>query len=148
LKISASHSKEILSNHGLKATHQRIVILQALMETESHPNAEQIHDKIKKAFPSISLATVYKTLDSFVQNNLAEKVLTDTDHVRYDCKVHEHNHIYCTNTGEIIDYEDNELQILIKKHLQSKNIENLEIEKIKLVITGKKTDLKQSVFIK
>lgn len=144
MKITAINSKEILTEHGLKATQQRIVVLQALMDMHNHPNAEQIHDKVKVKNPSISLATVYKTLDSFVQNNLAEKVLTDTDHVRYDCKVHEHNHIYCTNTGEIIDYEDQDLQKLIKEYLAKKKVSNLKIGKIKLIISGEKIDLKNN----
>ena len=47
-----------LANKGLKKTHQRIVVYQAMMDSVDHPTAEQIFDQIKSENPAISLATV------------------------------------------------------------------------------------------
>jgi len=54
-----------LASKKLKITHQRIVVYQALILSKNHPTAEQIYDFIKSKNPSITLATVYKTLETF-----------------------------------------------------------------------------------
>ena len=69
---------------------------------------------------NISLGTVYKTLETFVENQLAKKVMTDDGYMRYDGMTATHHHIYCTNTQEIMDYEDAELLTLIKNYFAQK----------------------------
>jgi Fur family transcriptional regulator, peroxide stress response regulator len=68
--------------------------------------------------------------------------------MRYDANMGYHNHIYCTNTKEILDYEDEELNILIEEFFKRKNIQNLKIKDIRLQINGEKLDLKKEVTIK
>ncbi|PIQ22123.1 MAG: transcriptional repressor, partial [Cytophagales bacterium CG18_big_fil_WC_8_21_14_2_50_42_9] len=89
---------------GLKATLQRIIIFESLLNLhDAHPTAEEVFQQLKTAHPGISLGTVYKTLDSFVEANLVKRVLSDSKR-RFDVNEQPHGHIYCTNTKEIIDY--------------------------------------------
>mgnify|MGYP001627250814 CR=1 FL=1 len=125
-----------LTSHGVKATSQRLVIYQALLGSSNHPTAEEIFEAIKKRNPSISLGTVYKTLDTLVEAGLAKKVQTVNDVFRFDGKVHNHSHLYCTKTNRIIDFEDNELHDLIENYFRKKNISNFKIQDFQVQITG------------
>ena len=80
-------AKEIankLSEKGLRVTPQRIAILGAILKLKNHPTAENIIEYIKTNHPNISVGTVYKVLDSFVENSLLKKVKTEGGIMRYD----------------------------------------------------------------
>jgi len=132
--------KQKLAYHGLKVTHQRLVIYQVLQETDTHPAAEGIYEKIKKRNPSISLGTVYKTLEVFVKKGLIKKINTSEGNMRYDARIDNHNHIYCTNTKEIIDFKDLELDMLVRAFLKRKKIGNFTLKEFRLHISGEKID--------
>ena len=76
--------------------------------------------KVKAGNPSLSLATVYSTLETFTGKGLVNKVPVKDGVMRYDAHTDAHHHIYCTNTKEIIDFEDDELNELIKEFLKKK----------------------------
>jgi len=143
--ISHSDIKQLLSEHGLKSTSQRIVIYGVLVGIETHPSAEEIYNMLKADYPSISLATVYKTLETFVGSGLCRKVMSKGGTMRYDGNVRDHGHIYCENTEEIIDYEDEELDTLLTEYFSKKKIDNLKIKEIKIQINGDKIDLRKKV---
>lgn len=125
-----------IAEKGLKVTHQRIVVYQAIRCTDKHPTAEQIYESLKEKNPSISLATVYKTLETFVENRLINKVSTPLGTMRYDARTENHNHIYVSNTNEIMDYEDEELRNILMNYLNKKNFSNLNITDFRLQIKG------------
>lgn len=129
-----------LGEKGLKLTHQRIVVYKAIIATDKHPTAEQIYERIRVKNPSISLATVYKTLETFVENKLVNKVPTPQGTMRYDARTDNHNHIYISNTNEILDYEDEELKEILKDYLGKKQFENFNITDFKLQIKGEKVN--------
>ncbi len=140
--------KERLTSAGLKATQQRMVVLHALTHMHNHPTAEQVYEAVKPENPSISLATVYKTLEAFVANNLLHKVSSPEGNMRYDPKLEHHGHIHCMNTKEIIDYHDEELNMLIMDFFKKKKVNNLTIKNINLQINGEKINPDKSVSIK
>lgn len=142
-----SHIKELLLEAGLKATHPRIAVLHELMRQDDHPGAENIHEGIRENNPSISLGSVYRILEKFVEANLAVRVATKDGTKRYDANLEPHSHIYSVNTEEIQDYYDPELNDLIKKYFEQKRIENFTISEIKLQINGEKKDPKGKVTI-
>ena len=132
---------------GLKATQQRIVILEMLLiHHETHPTAEEVFQHISNTNPGISLGTVYKTLDSFVEANLLNRVLSDNNR-RFDVNEQPHGHIYCSNTKEIIDYADPELDKVIADYFKGKNCQNFSIQQVSVQIIGAKTDPNQKVSI-
>ncbi|WP_237390549.1 Fur family transcriptional regulator [Fulvivirga sediminis] len=137
-----------ISDSGLKVTHQRTVILEAVHNMNSHPSVEQIYDYVKESCPSISLGTVYKTAETFVEKGLIAKVSTHEGHMRYDPKLDNHGHIYCTNTAEIVDYYDEELNEVIINFFKKKKVSNLKIKNITLQINGDKIDPDKEISIK
>jgi Fur family peroxide stress response transcriptional regulator len=129
--------RDRIANSGLKVTPQRIAVYEALLKINDHPTAEMVRDYISNKNPSISLGTIYKTLETFVQKGLIKKVKTEEDVMRYDPVLDKHHHLYCVKTDNIADYYDEELNKLLKCYFEQKNIPNFQIEDIKLQIIGK-----------
>ncbi|TAG54342.1 MAG: transcriptional repressor [Cytophagales bacterium] len=128
---------EKLKEKGLKVTPQRLAIFEAVMALDNHPTAENVSEYIKINHPNVSVGTVYKVLDSFVENNLLKKVKTEKDIMRYDAVLSHHHHLYCAETDKIEDYEDEKLNQLISEYFEKNKIKNFNIQDIKLQITGK-----------
>ncbi|MCB0635053.1 MAG: transcriptional repressor [Lewinella sp.] len=126
-----------LSEKGLRVTPQRIAILGAVANMDNHPTAENIIEYIKIKHPNISVGTVYKVLDSFVENHLLKKVKTESGIMRYDPLLANHHHLYCEQSDRIEDYKDEQLDELITAYFKQKGIENFDISNIQLHITGK-----------
>ncbi len=146
--ISLEEIKHKLTAYGIKATHQRLVVYDSLQKMRFHPSAEEVYSLIHPENPSISLATVYNTLDSFVEARLITKVSSEEGKSRYDFNITDHHHIHLTNTDEIIDYHDPELQELIIAHLKKKQLENLVISDLRLHIKAQKINPEQEIHIK
>ena len=96
-------------NATLSVTPQRLAIYKALTQDQSHPRPEKIHKKIIKDFPTISLATVYKTLETFEKFNIISRVTPLHNTVRYDSIIEHHHHIICVKCKKIIDLFDPKL---------------------------------------
>lgn len=122
--------------------------LRTLYENLDHPSSDEVYNHVKKANPSISLGTVYKTLECLVDAGLIHKVATSDGLKRYEGETGMHNHIYITNTNEIIDFKDDSLNKLIHTYMEAKEIRNLNVKKISLRIEGEKIDLKRKIQIK
>ena len=127
---------EKLKEKGLKVNPQRMAIFEAVLELKNHPTAEHIITYIKENHPGISVATVYKVLDTLAEHNLLKKVKTERDIMRYDAIVDHHHHLYCTETDKIADYHDEQITKLIEAYFQEHPIQSFSIKDIKLQITG------------
>ena len=138
---------KILAETGMKVTHQRLVVFKAMLESKNHPTSEQIYDKVKADNPTISLATVYKILEALAEHHLIIRVSSPRGTMRYDPVTEYHNHIYVTNTNEIMDYYDDELKELLYAYLKKKNFNNLNITDFKLQIKGDKINPKKGISI-
>ena len=121
---------------GLKITPQRIAILEAIYKLDNHPTVEDIVNYIREDNPNIAKGTVYKVLDTLVDNNLVKKVKTDKEIMRYDGVIKNHHHLYCSECDLIEDYYDEELDKLLENHFKNKNIEGFKLEDIVLQIRG------------
>jgi Fur family peroxide stress response transcriptional regulator len=128
--------KNRLKEHGLKATIQRLAIYDSLLNTKKHPSAEDIYNVVNDKHPGISLSTVYNTLEIFVSKNLVKKVSNDFGSVRYDAILEPHHHMICENTNTITDYYDAELDTLLKDYFDKKELDNFNIDEIKIHIKG------------
>jgi len=94
---------DLLKQHGLKVTIQRVAIMKYLMGTLSHPTADTIFNDLIRCNPSMSLATVYKTLDTLRNEGLILELNTGEDSNRYDGNVRPHSHFRCLRCNSIID---------------------------------------------
>lgn len=137
MAISNSQIRDKLVEKGLKVTPQRIAILEAMYTLNNHPTAEMIMNYIKDTHPGIASATVYKVLDALVENQLIKRVKTDKDIMRYDGILENHHHLFCSESEEIKDYMNVELDQLLATFFKKNGIDDFKIEEIKLQINGK-----------
>ncbi len=104
-----------LRDHEYRLTPQRMAIVRLIAASDGHPSASQLYDRVKTEFPTMSQATVYKTLDMLKElDEVLEIDLRDDSH--YDGnKPFPHPHIICVGCGKIVDGEVGLGQSLVEK---------------------------------
>lgn len=125
------HYMELLKNRGLKATPQRICVLRNLSK-HTHPTVDELYEDIKKEYPSISLATVYKNLGTLVDCGLVVEVNRPNKKPKFDLFEYPHIHVMCKNCGEIFDYEDETSNLKKYKEELENKLDN-KIDEINMV---------------
>ncbi len=93
----------ILKEKNLKVTPQRLAIYQMIYHTDKHPSAESVYNGLKRKYPTMSLATVYKTLASLRDKELVQELNFGDGTFRYDACTDFHPHLICTTCSEVFD---------------------------------------------
>lgn len=88
---------------GLACTHQRQVIYHALAASDSHPSPEAVYERVRTQIPSISLATIYKSIRTFIDEGLLLQVNPLHEAVRLDANLEPHHHLVCTVCKSVED---------------------------------------------
>ena len=88
---------------GLKLTPQRLAILQYLEGNTDHPSAEMIYSVVKKKYPMMSFATVYKTIEALKKSGHLLELTIDSERRRYDPETGQHHHLICIQCKKISD---------------------------------------------
>ncbi len=94
----------------LKVTPQRTAILRLLKESKEHPGVEKVYRLILQKYPSVSLATIYKTLELFKEKGLIQEVAASARQIGYDGNPDFHPHLVCTSCKKIADMPDPEVE--------------------------------------
>lgn len=102
---------ELLRSHSINPTHQRIEIAYALFSRQEHLSADQIMALVNTRYSETSKATVYNTLNLFVEKKLVREVIVDPSKVFYDPNTQEHHHIYNVVSGELTDIDVSAISI-------------------------------------
>ena len=89
-----------------KHSRKRDAILSVIRSTGSHPSADWVFDQVRREYPDISLATVYRNLAEFKRDGLVRTVCHIDGQDRFDGDVSEHSHFICTRCGSVIDIFD------------------------------------------
>src|ERR1700736_1669652 len=95
-----------LKRAGLKLTPQRMAIVRLFAEDDSHPTAQDMSERLRPTFPSMSFATVYNTLDTLAKAGLAGIVRLPGkrgDAARFDPNTTAHHHAVCDGCGAVLD---------------------------------------------
>jgi len=96
--------KKLCRENGMKLTPQRLEIFRAIDGAKDHPSAYEVYQRVKAHHPTISHDTVYRTLDTFDQWGLVDKVEFLDAKIRFDPNVKPHHHFICTKCGGIRDF--------------------------------------------
>jgi Fur family peroxide stress response transcriptional regulator len=112
MKLDQGEIRLRFRSRGLKVTPQRMAIYQALVETTSHPTAEDLHRRVRRRHPMISPNTVYYTLTALRQAGLVHEVNYWHDRSRFDANVTSHHHLICLGCRTIQDLMDEDLDRL------------------------------------
>lgn len=95
--------REALEASGQRFTAQRAAVFRFLASTEAHPSADEVFLGVRQEIPGISLATVYKSLETLVGCGLAMKLTYSDGSARYDGRTDPHHHARCTSCGKVVD---------------------------------------------
>ena len=108
---------KVENNH--KLTPQRLAIVKILSRSEGHPDVEKIYEHLQDDFPTMSLATVYKTINLLKrEGEILELEFSDLGN-RYDGrKPYPHPHVICTECGKIIDPSHLDLEEITSKMMK------------------------------
>lgn len=93
-------------------TPQRHAILAYLLDTMTHPTADDIYRALEDRFPSMSVATVYNNLKVFIEAGLVRELTYGDDSSRFDSDMSEHYHAICDHCGKIVDFDHPPLHAL------------------------------------
>lgn len=94
---------ERIKGAGLKLTPQRLAILDYLDGNKDHPSAEDIYTEVSKRFPTMSLATVYNTLEVLKSKGEVRELTIDAEKKRFDPDAGLHHHLICTVCRRVVD---------------------------------------------
>lgn len=125
---------------GLKMTGQRKVILQVLEEAEDHPSVEVVYERAKEIDSSISIATVYRTLNLLDELDLVIKHEFQEGYSRYEVNWDHHHHLVDLETGEVIEFQNEELERI--KHKIAEDL-GYDLVDHRLELYGKKLQKKK-----
>jgi len=91
---------------GLALTIQRRAVYQELADHQDHPTADQVYDALHQRLPGLSRTTVYRVLDTLVEQRFARKVHHTGGAARFDPMTARHHHLVCDGCGLLVDLDD------------------------------------------
>ncbi len=102
---------------GMKMTDQRRVIARVLSASKDHPDVEEVHRRAMEIDRRISIATVYRTVRLFEQADILDRLDFGDGRARYEeaSERHHHHHLINLDTGDVIEFENDELEALKRK---------------------------------
>ena len=104
------------SKLGLKMTEQRKIIVQVLSVSKDHPDVELVYKRASKIDKNIGIATVYRTIKLFEENNIIEKHEFKDGRFRYEEVPEEHHDpLMDVRNGKVIEFQNNIIEELQKK---------------------------------
>jgi Fe2+ or Zn2+ uptake regulation protein len=101
--VTRTESIEALRQHGIQPSAQRVAVAEYVLHTDEHPSADHVFGRVKRTFPMISRATVYNTLNLFVEKGLLRELVLSEGCVVFDPKTDAHHHFIDEATGRIHD---------------------------------------------
>jgi len=101
---------------GVRLTDQRKLIAKVMSESEDHPDVDELHKRVSKLDSKVSIATVYRTVKLFEEVGIFSKHDFKGTKARYEQATTEHHdHLIDVNTGEIIEFVNDDIEKLQKK---------------------------------
>ncbi len=124
---------QILEEHGIKASAHRVAVAEYVLNTESHPSADEVLSRVREAFPHVSRATVYNTLNLFVDKGLLRQYALTEGRTVFDPRVEDHHHFIDEESGSIHDLPWDALEVRKIPELQG-----FEVHQYQVVLKGKR----------
>jgi len=101
---------------GVRLTEQRKLVAKVMSESKDHPDVDELHKRVNKLDPKISIATVYRTVKLFEESGIVAKHDFKGNKARYEETTQEHHdHLIDINTGEITEFVNDDIEKLQKK---------------------------------
>lgn len=124
---------DTLAQAGIQPSAQRVAVADYVLATEDHPSAEQVWARVKERFPMLSRATVYNTLNLFVEKGLLRELVLSEGKVVFDPKLSPHHHFIDDETDHIVDIPWDALQV---KHVDA--LKGFDVREYQVVLRGRR----------
>ena len=111
MQYSREEMAEKLRIEGISPTHQRIEIAYALFSRREHLSADQVMAIVNERHSETSKATVYNTLNLFLEKKLIREVIVDPNKVFYDPNTSTHHHMYDIESGKLTDIDAADIRV-------------------------------------
>lgn len=111
IQYNRDNMAELLRAHDINPTHQRIEIAYALFSRQEHLSADQVMAIVNDRHAETSKATVYNTLNLFLEKGLIREVIVDPSKVFYDPNTGPHHHLYEVDSGRLTDIKADDVRI-------------------------------------
>jgi len=135
--ISDTEFRGLCRQHSLAATHQRRVIYDTVMSLHGHPSPELIYEGVRKKIPTISLATVYKNVRTFLESGMLREVSFHHGSLRVEPNEHEHHHLVCVRCKQITDLDAQSLgPIRMKDRVKDRLPRGFHVTRIAVDVLG------------
>ncbi len=129
---TSSRVIEILRDHDIRPSAQRIAVAVYVLSADDHPSADQVWSKVKQGFPMLSRATTYNTLNLFVRKGLLRQLDLAEGRIVFDPNTSKHHHLIDETTKRIHDVPWDALEV--------RNVEQLtdfDIDEYQVVLRGR-----------
>lgn len=122
---------QLLKEHDLKATFQRMTIL-SVIEERGHMNVDEIYAEVLKSHPTLSLATVYKNIVTMVERGVLVEVPISGQKSKYEVRKHAHLHLICRQCGSVMDQDIDDVLVEDTRRIAQKSAFVLEDRQVNL----------------
>lgn len=126
-----------LQSAGINPSAQRVAVAQYVLHTEDHPSADEVWTRVRKRFPHVSRATIYNTLNLFVEKGLLRQFVLTEGRVVFDPNTSDHHHFVDEETGKIHDVPWDAVKVA-----NVSDLEGLEVREYQVVMRGTVTRAK------
>ena len=124
----------VLKDHGINPSAQRVAVAEYVLHTEEHPSADEVWSRVRKRFPHVSRATVYNTVNLFVEKGLLRQLVLTEGRVVFDPKTEDHHHFIDEESGKIHDVPWQAVKVSSVPKL-----DGFEVREYQVVMRGKRT---------
>jgi len=122
-----------LRAQGIQPTAQRLAVARFVLQATSHPTADEVWEKVRQRNPTLSRATVYNTLNLFVEKGLLRTQAVREGALVFDSRVARHHHFIDEETGAIHDVPWEAVQVTGERSLPGYDVRDYQV-----VMRGKK----------
>jgi len=110
--VDVSDLEQRCADAGLKMTEQRRLILQVLTDAGDHPSVEDLYARARALDPSVSMATVYRTVNLLGELGLIVRHEFKESFARFEVNADHHHHLIDLETGDVIEFQNEEIEKL------------------------------------
>ena len=119
-----------------KYSKQREIILETLMDNQSHPTADWVYSRLKPQHATLSLGTVYRNLNLLAEQGKLKKISMAGEADRFDGELSTHIHFKCVRCGQLSDMEGKAAEVILNSLDQVRDITGHETFSDNIVLEG------------
>jgi Fur family iron response transcriptional regulator len=123
----------VLMEHGINPSAQRVAVARYALHTDEHPSADEVWSRVKSRFPHVSRATIYNTLNLFVDKGLLRQFILTEGRVVFDPNTGDHHHFIDEGSGKIYDVPWHAVEVS-----KLPKLDGFEVREYQVVMRGKR----------